>query len=53
MGKRCIVVGHRENVFHHLPFVEFYPDWDTAKQALNLATMPPSANGPTEPIIPY
>lgn len=24
-GKRCIVVGHRENVFHCLPQVEFYP----------------------------
>lgn len=23
MGKRCIVVGYRENVFHHLPDVEF------------------------------
>jgi len=27
MGKRCIVVGHRENVFHHMPHVEFYPSW--------------------------
>lgn len=25
-NKRCIVVGHRENVFHCLPQVEFYPD---------------------------
>ena len=23
-GKRLIVVGHRENVFHHLPLVEFF-----------------------------
>jgi hypothetical protein len=23
-GKRCVVVGHRENLFHHLPGVEFY-----------------------------
>lgn len=25
---RVIVVGHRENVFHSLPEVEFYPTWD-------------------------
>jgi hypothetical protein len=25
-GKRVIVVGHRENLFHHLPCVEFYED---------------------------
>lgn len=23
-GKRLVVVGHRENLFHHLPGVEFY-----------------------------
>lgn len=27
LGKRVIVVGHRENVFHSLPAVEFYPSW--------------------------
>jgi hypothetical protein len=29
LDKRCIVVGFRENVFHHLPppYVEFYPSW--------------------------
>jgi hypothetical protein len=27
--KRCIVVGHRENVFHHLPQIEFYESWTT------------------------
>jgi hypothetical protein len=28
-GKRLIVVGHRENLFHHLPGVEFFdgPKW--------------------------
>lgn len=26
-GKRTVVVGHRENVFHCLPEVEFYPTW--------------------------
>ena len=25
--KRVIVVGHRENVFHCLPEVEFFPEW--------------------------
>lgn len=29
LGTRCIVVGHRENVFHHLPQVEFYESWTT------------------------
>jgi nucleoside 2-deoxyribosyltransferase len=24
-GKRMIVIGHRENVFHHFPGVEVYP----------------------------
>lgn len=24
LGKRCVVVGYRENLFHHLPGVEFY-----------------------------
>lgn len=29
MNKRLIVIGHRENVFHHLPQVESYPTiWD-------------------------
>lgn len=32
--KRLIVVGYRENVFHHLPDVEFYPTWDEAFDAL-------------------
>lgn len=26
-GKRVIVVGARENIFHTLPEVEHYPDW--------------------------
>ena len=28
LGKRTIVVGHRENVFHCLPQVEFYLTWE-------------------------
>lgn len=27
LGKRVVVVGYRENVFHHLPAVEFFPTW--------------------------
>ena len=26
--RRLIVVGHRENIFHWLPCVEFYPTWE-------------------------
>lgn len=35
MAKRCIVVGHRENVFHYLPQVEFVPDWPSALRVLS------------------
>lgn len=34
LGKRVIVVGHRENVFHALPEVEFFPTWPQALQAI-------------------
>jgi hypothetical protein len=27
LGKRLVIVGPRENVFHTLPAVEWYPDW--------------------------
>lgn len=27
LGKRCVVVGPRENVFHCIPQVEVFPDW--------------------------
>jgi hypothetical protein len=36
-GKRCIVVGNRENVFHCLPGVEFFGSWAEAMTALFLA----------------
>jgi hypothetical protein len=29
-GKLLMVVGHRENVFHFLPSVDFFPTWDDA-----------------------
>ena len=30
-----IVVGHRENIFHWLPAVEFFPTWDEAIKILS------------------
>jgi hypothetical protein len=27
MGKRLVLVGPREHVFHTLPHIEWYPDW--------------------------
>lgn len=33
-GKRLIVVGPREHVFHTLPQVEHFPDWPAARAAL-------------------
>lgn len=33
-GKRLIVVGHRENVFHFLPQVEFFDSWIVCRAAL-------------------
>lgn len=34
MGKRQIVVGFRENLFHWMPGVEFYQTWGEAKENL-------------------
>jgi nucleoside 2-deoxyribosyltransferase len=34
LGKRCMVVGWRENVFHCLPEVEFFETWDAAFSVL-------------------
>lgn len=31
----CIIVGPRENIFHCLPTVDWYPDWPTALEALS------------------
>jgi hypothetical protein len=33
-GKRLLVVGCRENLFHYLPQVEFCATWEAAKAAL-------------------
>ena len=32
-GLSCIVVGHRENIFHHLPGVAVYATWPEALRA--------------------
>ena len=34
MQKRCIVIGYRENVFHWLPQVDYYPSWEACCTAL-------------------
>ena len=33
-GLRCVVIGHRENVFHCLPDVEFFASWDDFRKTL-------------------
>lgn len=35
-GQRVIVVGHRENIFHWLPQIEFFKDWSHALEALSV-----------------
>jgi hypothetical protein len=35
LGKRLIVVGPREHVFHTLPAVEWFPDWSRLVMALS------------------
>lgn len=37
LGKRVIVVGHRENVFHCLPEIEFFENWPDARASLTRA----------------
>ncbi len=34
-GKRLLVVGPREHLFHTLPSIEAYPTWTDALQALS------------------
>jgi nucleoside 2-deoxyribosyltransferase len=43
-GKRLVVIGYRENVFHHLPGVEFHAsqwDWLRALAAEAASTLEP------------
>lgn len=44
LGKRCLVVGGRENVFHLLPGVELQPSWERARHRLRWERQP-AANG--------
>jgi nucleoside 2-deoxyribosyltransferase len=34
LQKRLIIVGYRENIFHWVPFAEFYETWADAKKSL-------------------
>lgn len=38
LGKQCVVVGARENVFHHLPHVTFHATWSACLAWLETAT---------------
>jgi hypothetical protein len=38
LGKRSILVGPRENVFHTLPEIEHYPSWFSCVVALSTET---------------
>jgi hypothetical protein len=46
LGKRCLVVGGRENVFHLLPGVEHQPTWERARRRLRWEPTPAAAGGP-------
>lgn len=37
LGKRLIVIGHRENLFHHLPAVEFFESPQEMMRSLGCA----------------
>lgn len=36
-AKHCIIVGPRENVFHYLPSIEHYDDWETCLSYLEVS----------------
>jgi hypothetical protein len=42
LGKRCSIIGPMENVFHSLPYIDRYPDWETfinaAREANNASS---------------
>jgi hypothetical protein len=40
MGRHILLVGPREHVFHCLPQIDQYPDWETARQTLLPAVLP-------------
>lgn len=41
LGKRLVVVGPREHVFHALPEVEWFPDWSRLVMYLSAAARSP------------
>ena len=40
LGKRLMVVGFRENVFHCLPRVEFFQTWEETLDTLRVQATP-------------
>lgn len=50
LGKRSVVIGPRENVFHTLAQVQWYPDWPTFLRSL---PPPVAAGGPYQRIGHY
>lgn len=38
LGRRVVLVGPREHVFHCLPQIEHYENWETARQSLGVCT---------------
>ncbi len=45
LGKHCLVVGGRENVFHLLPGVEHHPTWERARRRLRWERTPAGLAG--------
>ena len=45
LGKRLVIVGPREHVFHTLPQVEHYPNWSRLAMALSAAGRHPGGDG--------
>jgi hypothetical protein len=43
LGKRCLVVGGRENAFHLLPGVEHQPSWERTRRRLRWERAPEAA----------
>lgn len=47
LDKGLVVIGHRENIFHCMPGVQFFPDWDTFYSCISGE----ATNRPAEQII--
>ena len=51
MGKVCMVVGHRENVFHCLPNVLYFPVWEGALDHIRMRIMRQQTDAARGPIM--